>query len=421
MPAETEQAEQIKTPVVYYRGGTSKGVFVDQRDLPTNDPENLMAWILAIYGSPDERQIDGLGGADPLTSKFAIVGPPTRPGADVDYTFYQVSLTKPHASKDMNCGNISSAVGPYAIDQGFVKPDKETVTVRVHATNFDQMIYVTVNTKDGKPRVLGGQQISGVPGSSSPITVDFHETVGTHGMGLLPTGNLVDKVDIDGLGECELSIIDLTNLVIFIEADRLGLDGTEDPVAMSSNKKLMEVCEKIRHTVAVKIGLAKDMEEAVQKCTLTPFLGIVAPPKDWTEYGTQKKHKADECDFNARSTLAGQVHKAYMASGSVCTGLAALLPGTVVNQVSRTRGKEAKIRIGHPSGLLEVEIAYEKEGDNYAVKRAALIRTARRLMEGEVFAAIDRLPWLSGKRTEVTSAAPEEKSKQMAQEILQAT
>ena len=421
MPAQSEEPDQIKTPVVYYRGGTSKGVFVDQRDLPVTEPNDLQAWILAIYGSPDERQIDGLGGADPLTSKFAIVGPPTRPEADVDYTFFQVSLTKPHASKDMNCGNISSAVGPYALDQGFVKAKDGQITVRVHATNFNQMIYVTLEAKDGKPRVLGSQQISGVPGSGSPITVDFFITVGTHGMGLLPTGNLIDKITVDGLGECDLSIIDLTNLVVFMNAERLALDGTEDPVPMSSNKQLMDTCEKIRHTVAVKIGLAKDMDEAIKKCTLTPFLGIVAKPKDWEEYGTHKKHKADECDFNARSTLAGQVHKAYMASGSVCTGLAALLPGTVVSQVSRVKGNKGKVRIGHPSGLLEVEIAYEKEGDSYSIKRAALVRTARRLMEGEVFAAIDRLPWLADKKGENSADPLEDKSEERAQEILQAT
>ena len=272
--------EQITTPMVFYRGGTSKAVFVDQRDLPVTDEKDLTAWILAIYGSPDRRQIDGLGGADFLTSKFAVVGPPTRPNADVDYTFYQVSVAEAKISKDMNCGNICSAVGPYAIEQGFVKADGDTTTVRVHATNFDDMIYVTVKTEDGKPRVLGTQHISGVPGTGSPIAVDFRDTVGTHGKGLLPTGKLRDKLKVEGIGEFEVSIVDLANVLVFAKAENFGLSGNEDPDEMTKNKKLMDTCEKLRYAVGVKIGLAKDLDEAVTKCALTPFLAIVAKPQD---------------------------------------------------------------------------------------------------------------------------------------------
>ncbi len=415
--------EQIKTPMVYYRGGTSKGVFVDQRNLPTRDPEDLEAWILAIYGSPDERQIDGLGGADPLTSKFALIGPPTRADADIDYKFYQVSIENYRASKDMNCGNISSAVGPYAIEQGFLKAEGDSTTVRVHATNFHQMIYVTVQTENGLPKVLGSQSISGVPGTGAPVTVDFRDTVGTHGRGLLPTGNPKETIDVEGVGKLEVSIVDLANLIVFVKAESLGLQGTEDPVEMSDNKKLMESCETIRHTVGVKLGLAKAMREAADKCTLTPFLGIVAKPQDWSEYGTRKPHHAKECDFLARSTLGGQVHKAYMASGSACTGLAALLPGTVVSEVCKKSGQEGKIRIGHPSGLLEAEAAYEKRGEQYVVKRAVLVRTARRLLNGEVFAAIDRLPWKKGasQRADVPPGASDSAGAEMATEILQAS
>ena len=168
--------------------------------MPIKDERDFSAWILAVHGSPDTRQIDGLGGADPLTSKFAVVGPPTRADADVDYTFYQVSVDHPVASKDMNCGNLSSAVGPYAIEQGFVEAKGDETLVRVHATNFDQMLYIKVQTKDGKPRVLGDQRISGVPGTGAPITLDFHELVGIHGKGLLPTGNPQDTIDIEGIG-----------------------------------------------------------------------------------------------------------------------------------------------------------------------------------------------------------------------------
>ena len=388
--------EQIATPMVYYRGGTSKAVFVDARHLPVTDEKEVAAWIMAIYGTPDARQIDGLGGADPLTSKFAIVGPSTRPDADVDYTFFQVSVKEPMVSKDMNCGNISSAVGPYAIEQGFVNGNRGSTTVRVHATNFDDLIYVTVMTEDGKPKVLGDQQISGVPGTSAPIMVDFRGTVSTHGMGLLPTRNVKDVIAVEGDKSYEVTVLDLANLIVFAKAEEFGLSGTESPKELSDNKKLMNRFEKLRRTVGIKLGLAKDEKDAEVKCSLTPFLGIIAQPQDWTEYEDKVPHKASECDFLAFSTLDGVVHKAYMASGSSCTGIAAVIPGTVVNEICGQPKEPGRIRIGHPSGLLEVEVAVERRGDEFHVSRAALVRTARRLMDGQVYAAVDRLPWTGG-------------------------
>ncbi len=385
--------EQIATPMVFYRGGTSKAAFVDRRQIPVEDERDLCAWLLAVYGSPDPRQIDGIGGADPLTSKFAVVGPPTRPDADVDYTFYQVFVDEALVSKDMNCGNISSAVGPYAIEQGFVEAKGDTTTVRVHATNFDQILHITVKTRDGKPRILGEQAISGVPGTGAPIEVDFTRTAGTHGKGLLPTGNARDKIEVEGLGTVEMSVIDLANLIVFAKAESFGLDGTESPDGISGNQDLMAKLERFRRTVGVKLGLAENLGDAERKCALSPFLALIAPPKDWTEYGSDRDHEAEECDFLAFSTLDGVVHKAYMVSGSSCTGVAALLPGTVVNEIRGKPGLEGRVRIGHPSGTIEVEAALEERDGGYAATRAALIRTARRLMDGRVYAAVDRLPW----------------------------
>ena len=387
--------EQIATPMVFYRGGTSKALFVDARHLPVADERDVAAWILAIYGSPDLRQIDGLGGADPLTSKFAIVGPPTRPDADIDYTFYQVSVKDPMVSKDMNCGNISSAVGPYAIEQGFVKTNGDTTVVRVHATNFDDVVYVTVQTEDGKPKMSGDQHISGVPGTAAPVMVDFRGTVGTHGMGLLPTGNAKDVVAVDGDKSFEVSIVDIANLIVFAKAEDFDLSGTESPEELSGNKPLMDRFEKLRRTVGIKLGLAEDEADAKVKCSLSPFLGVIAKPQDWTEFETQTSHKASECDFLAFSTLDGVVHKAYMASGSSCTGVAAVIPGTIVNEICGKSQNADRVRIGHPSGLLEVEVAVKRQPGGFDVSRAALVRTARRLMDGQVYAARDRLPWLN--------------------------
>ncbi len=384
--------EQIATPMAYYRGGTSKAVFIDGRDVPIKDENDFSAWILAVYGSPDIRQIDGLGGADPLTSKFAVVGPPTRTDADVDYTFYQVSVARPVASRDMNCGNISSAVGPYAIEQGFVEAKGDETMVRVHATNFNQMLYITVKTKNGKPCVLGDQTISGVPGTGSPITLDFHELVGTHGSGLLPTGNVKDTIDVEGIGTVEFSAVDLANYIVFAKAASFGLKGTENPVELSESAALMAKCERFRKSVGVKLGFAADLDDAKYKCTLSPFLALVAQPQDWVEFSSRKKHQASECDFLAFSFLDGAIHKAYMATGSSCTAIAALLPGTLVNEIAGKHELSGTVTIGHPSGTLQVEGAIEGEG-SYKVTKAALVRTARRLMDGQVFAAVDKLPW----------------------------
>ena len=385
--------DQVATPMAFYRGGTSKAVFIDQRDVPIKDERDFSAWILAVYGSPDTRQIDGLGGADPLTSKFAVVGPPTRADADVDYTFYQVSVDHPVASKDMNCGNISSAVGPYAIEQGFVEAKGDETLVRVHATNFDQMLYITVKTKDGKPRVLGDQKISGVPGTGAPITLDFHELVGTHGKGLLPTGNPQDTIDVEGVGTVTFSVVDLANYIVFAKASDFGLKGTERPDALSDDVEFMNKVETFRKSVGVKLGFATDLEDAKFKCTLSPFLALIAPPQDWEEFSSHRKHKASECDFLAFSFLDGAVHKAYMATGSSCTAIAALLPGTLVNEIAGKTELSGTVTIGHPSGTLQVSGAIAKQGDGYKVTQAALIRTARRLMDGQVFAAVDKLPW----------------------------
>ncbi|MEU6419290.1 PrpF domain-containing protein [Streptomyces spiralis] len=387
-------AQQLATPMAFYRGGTSKAVVIDRRDVPANDERELAAWILAAYGSPDARQIDGVGGADPLTSKFAVVGPPTRPGADVDYTFYQVFVDRAVVSKDMNCGNISSAVGPYAIEQGYVEAPGDAVTVAVHATNFDQMLHITVRTADGQPEILGSQAISGVPGTGSPIEVDFHETVGTHGLGLLPTGNTCDRIDVAGVGTVEVSIIDLANLIVFARAEDFGLSGTENPDELSDDGEMMGKLENLRKIAGIKVGLAADLDDTTYKCALSPFLALVAEPRDWTEYGSGHKHRARECDFLAFSTLDGVVHKAYMVSGSTCTAVAAFLPGTVVNKAAGVSGSGGRIRIGHPSGTVEVEAAIDKHGDSgFTVTRAALVRTARRLMDGHVYTAADRLPW----------------------------
>ena len=388
--------EQISTPYAYYRGGTSKAALVLASDLPTSDPSHLDAWILAIYGSPDRRQIDGIGGADILTSKFAVVGPASRPDADVDYTFFQVDIRGGAVMRSLNCGNISAAIGPFAIDEGLVAAVEPRTEVRIHATNFGKMIYASVPVRDGKARVLGDEHIDGVPGTGARIDLDFRDTAGGVSGQLLPTGNALDRIAVEGLGEIEMSIVDLANLVCYVRAEDLGLRGNEDPQRMSEDTALMDCCERIRIAAAVRLGLIADAAAAEKKPLSTPWLGIVSRSQDWTDFATSAPHRAAECDITARLFTRRNVHKTYPGTGSACIGVAAKIPGTLVHAfASEASAGVDRLRIGHPCGVLEVDARVSlRDGASPVVERASFPRTARRLADGRVYAATDRLPWL---------------------------
>jgi 2-methylaconitate cis-trans-isomerase PrpF len=390
--------DQFATAYAFYRGGTSKAAIVKRSDLPPmRSDSDLHAWVLAVMGSPDRRQIDGLGGADPLTSKFAIVGPPTRPDADVDYTFLQVVPERATVTQDINCGNISAAIGPFAIDEGLVAPSGPITSVRIHATNMGQIIHANVEVgEDGKARVLGSQRIDGVPGTGAPVRLDFRELVGGMTGRLLPTGRVRDRLVVDGK-EIEASIVDLANLVCYVRAEDLGLAGTEDPLAMQANRELMQLCERVRLEAALLAGVAKDMELAARHPPSTPWLALVSNPRPWRDHATSEQHQAHECDIGARLyARGGNVHKAYPGTGSACLGVASMLEGSVAHElVSAKAHASGTIRIGHPCGVIEVAAALENQpGADPLVRRAAFVRTARRIADGRVYTATDRLPWL---------------------------
>lgn len=390
--------EQFATAYAYYRGGTSKAAIVKRSDLPPvrNDSDED-AWVLAVMGSPDLRQIDGLGGADPLTSKFAIVGPPTRPDADVDYTFLQVVPERSTVTRDINCGNISAAIGPFAIDEGLVVPQLPVTSVRIHATNLGQIIHADVQVgDDGKARVLGSQRIDGVPGTAAPVRLDFRELVGGRSGRLLPTGCVRDRLVVDG-SELEVSIVDLANLVCYVRAEDMGLDGNEDPLALQSNRELMERCERVRIAAALHIGMVPDIESAIRTPPSTPWLAIVSGPRSWRDHATGETHDANKCDIGARLyARGGNVNKTYPGTGSACLGVAAMLEGSVAFDLVRPEARIAgTIRIGHPCGVIDVAAAVEvRHGTEPVVLRAAFVRTARRIADGRVYTAVDRLPWI---------------------------
>lgn len=378
--------EQIKTPVVIMRAGTSKGIFIKEENLP-KDQKERDELILKIFGSPDIRQIDGLGGADPLTSKLAIIGPSTREDADVDYTFGQVSYVAPKIDYSGNCGNISAGVGPFAVDEGLVKVEEPFTTVRVHNTNTGKLIIERVEVVNGKAKVKGDYSIAGVPGTGSEIVIDFSDTAGAATGKLLPTGNVVDKIDVTGYGEIEASLVDAANPVVFVRAKDLGLTGIETPAQIDENKAMLATLEEIRGKAAFMMGLVSDWKNAVKEAPAFPMIAFVSPAQDYVDFTKGKEIKESDVDFVSRLMFMQVVHKTYAGTATICTGSAARIEGTIVNEAmnAKGKGKDSILRIGHPAGVITIEVAASKCGNSWRLEKAAINRTARRIMDGNCY------------------------------------
>jgi len=367
------------------RGGTSKSVFLLENDLP-RDPAERDRLILRIFGSPDVRQIDGLGGADPLTSKVTVIGPPSRPDADVDCLFGQVSITEPFIAYDGNCGNLLSAVGPFAIDEGFVRAKEGLTVVRIHNLNTGRLIVAEVPTANGKAVTKGDFAIDGVPGTGAKITLDFSDTAGAGTGKMLPTGNVRDVLDIPGFGRLEASFVDVANPMVFVRAGDLNLTGTETPQELRSRPDLLKLLETIRGTAAIRIGKAGSLEEALHRSPALPMLAFVRPPAEYREFTTGKLIRAEDVDFVSRLMFMQVMHNAYAGTGTICTGSAAKIPGTIVNEMIADAEAKDVIRFGHPAGTIQVEVRTEQGPDGcVTLKRAAICRTARRIMDGYVY------------------------------------
>jgi hypothetical protein len=367
------------------RGGTSKGVFIKANHLP-KDSRRRDNLVLSIFGSPDVRQIDGLGGADPLTSKLAVIGPPSRPDADVDYTFGQVGINASNVDYSGNCGNISSAVGPYAIEEGFVKGTEPVTTVRIHNTNTGKILVAEVPVADGMPRVVGDCKISGVPRAGAKIMLNFAGTAGSITGKLLPTGNVMDTIETGG-GTIQASIVDCANPMVFVRASDMGITGTESPAEIDGNPELLRRLEEIRALVAVKIGMAPDVKTATAKSPAFPMIAMVSPPRDYVDFTSGRTIPASDVSLVSRLMYMQVLHKTYAGTGTVCTGAAAKIPGTLVYQAIPDIDRIDIIKIGHPAGVIQIEAAVE----NGVVTRAAFARTARRIMDGYVYVPKDRL------------------------------
>jgi hypothetical protein len=368
----------------FVRGGTSRALVFHRHDLP-HDPAAWDPIFLAALGSPDPygRQLDGLGGGISSLSKVAVVAPPSHPAADVDYTFGQVEVTRAVVDYRGNCGNISSAIGPFAIDEGLVPAREPETLVRIHNTNTRKLIHARVPVEGGAAAVRGDFALDGVAGTGARIALDFLDPGGAVTGRLLPTGSPRDLLPVAGLGLVSASLVDATNPVVFVAAKDLGLEGTESPDELDALAGLLPRLEAIRAAAAVRMGLAAAPEEATRTSPAVPKVAVIAPPAAYrTLAGTRVE--PSRVDLLARVVSMGRVHRALALTAAMCLAVAVRVPGTLAHALAAP-GAPGDVRIGHPSGILPVAATVERGADGAPVARAVTVyRTARRLMEGFV-------------------------------------
>ncbi|NBI68505.1 3-methylitaconate isomerase [Pseudoflavonifractor sp. 60] len=378
--------EFFTLPCSIIRGGTSKGIYFLESSLPPAG-ELRDKILLAAFGSPDIRQIDGLGGANSLTSKVCIIGPSQREDADVDYTFGQVSVDKAIIDWRGNCGNLTAGVGIFAIAQNLMKVHEPETTVRIYNTNSDKIIHATYKVRDGHVLSDGDYAIPGVPGTGVKILIDFLDPAGSITGKLLPTGNTKDIIDLEEQGKFTVSIVDAGNPVVYLIPEEIGLKGTELPVEVESMPKVLKLIEDIRSVAAEMIGIVPDRAVATAKSPAYPKIGFVSVPRDYVN-PEGVLIKAEEVDLVARLASMQKMHRAYMITGAISTGAAAQIPGTVVHDVISERAKNSNtLIIGNPYGPMEVVVT--KEGEN--IRREAVYRTARKILDGSVYIPYSRI------------------------------
>ena len=380
---------QIKIPATYMRGGTSKGVFLRVQDLPEAAQvagaarDNL---LLRIIGSPDPygKQIDGLGNGSSSTSKSVLLSKSSQPGHDVDYLFGQVSIDKPFVDWSGNCGNLTAAVGSFAISNGLVDADKipenGICTVHIWQVNIQKTIIAHVPVTNGQVQETGDFELDGVAFPAAEVQIEFLDPADGEGS-MFPTGHLVDSLEVPGVGTLQATLINAGIPTIFVNAADVGHTGTELQSDINSNNEVLAKFELIRAYGAVKMGLIKDVSEAVSR-QHTPKVAFVAPPATYTA-SSGKEIKAEDIDVLVRALSMGQLHHAMMGTAAVAIGTAAAIPGTLVN-LAAGGGERQAVRFGHPSGTLRVGAEAVEEDGQWIAKKAIMSRSARTLMSGSV-------------------------------------
>ncbi|MGH1449141.1 MAG: 2-methylaconitate cis-trans isomerase PrpF [Pseudomonadaceae bacterium] len=384
---------QIKIPATYMRGGTSKGVFFRLQDLPEaaqvpgKARDNL---LLRVIGSPDPygKQTDGMGGATSSTSKTVILAPPTQADHDVDYLFGQVSIDKAFVDWSGNCGNLSAAVGAFAISSGLVDasrvPENGTAVVRIWQANIGKTIIAHIPMTDGEVQETGDFELDGVTFPAAEVQIEFMDPAADEdgeGGSMFPTGNLVDELEVPGVGTLKATMIDAGIPTVFINASDIGYNGTELQEAVNGNADALVMFENIRAHGAVRMGLIKHVDEAADR-QHTPKVAFVAPPADYIS-SSGKQVAAGDVDLLVRALSMGKMHHAMMGTAAVAIGTAAAIPGTLVN-LAAGGGDRTSVVFGHPSGTLRVGAEATQVAGEWTVKKAIMSRSARVLMEGWV-------------------------------------
>lgn len=383
---------QVKIPATYIRGGTSKGVFFRLQDLPEAcqvPGEARDRLFMRVIGSPDPyaAHIDGMGGATSSTSKCVILSKSSQPGHDVDYLYGQVSIDKAFVDWSGNCGNLSTAAGAFAIHAGLVDPSRipanGTCVVRIWQANIQKTIIAHVPVTDGQVQETGEFELDGVTFPAAEIVLEFLDPSddGEEGGSMFPTGNLVDELDVPGVGTLKATLITAGIPTVFVNAEDIGYTGTELREAINGDPEALARFEKIRVAGALRMGLIKSPEEALTR-QHTPKVAFVAPPRNY-QASSGKTVKADEIDLLVRALSMGKLHHAMMGTAAVAIGTAAAIPGTLVN-LAAGGGERTAVRFGHPSGTLRVGAEARQVDGQWQVTKAIMSRSARILMEGWV-------------------------------------
>jgi probable AcnD-accessory protein PrpF len=384
--------KQIPVRATYMRGGTSKGVFFNQKDLPLqaqNPGAERDKLMLRVIGSPDPygKQIDGMGNGTSSTSKVVIVGPSDRKDCDVNYLFGAVAIDAPVVDWSGNCGNLSSAVGPYAIQEGLVDAGPDGLkTVRIWQANLGKKIIAHVQVKDGQVVELGDFELDGVTFPAAEVQLEFLDPGAdedSDGGAMFPTGNFVDHLEIPGIGKIEATLINAGNPTIFVNAKSLGLSGLELQDDVNNNPVLLKKLETIRAYATVTMGLAASPLEATEKRPHTPKLSFVASAGSYTA-SSGKAVGEQEIDLLARIMSMGKLHHAMTGTGAIAIAVASAIPGTIVNTVLGGKS-QARVKFGHPSGTLGVGAEANNASGEWVITKALMSRSARRLMTGEVW------------------------------------
>jgi probable AcnD-accessory protein PrpF len=380
---------QIKIPATYMRGGTSKGVFFKLRDLPlaAQIPGEVRdKLLLRVIGSPDPygKHTDGMGGATSSTSKVVILSSSEKTDHDVDYLFGQVAIDRPFVDWSGNCGNLTAAVGPFAISNGLIDagriPQNGSVEIKIWQSNIKKTIIAHVPVINGEVQEIGDFELDGVTFPAAEIPIDFVNPVDADDA-IFPSGNLIDQLDIPGIGTLKATMINAGIPTIFLNAEDISYTGTELQDAINNDTKALEMFENIRAHGAVKMGLIDNVSEAAGR-QHTPKVAFVAKAADYVA-SSGKQISASDIDLNVRALSMGKLHHAMMGTAAVAIAAAAAIPGTLVN-LAAGGGELQSVRFGHPSGTLKLGSEVSQENGNWHINKISMSRSARILMEGQV-------------------------------------